>query len=172
METYKIDIADLLEKISQIYFVNLSRIKYSIKCEYFDIYFNYKDIIIHIYTNQDRFNGYKMSKYQDIVIKKDSSEFIYNWTPFNWLLAYNDNVPFKMKIDQNYLLSSISILKKYIDSNNIFFEYHNNNFSERFFQIGNEINKLPLIIDVDIDKELFLKFGCKAERIIKNKPLY
>lgn len=60
--------------------------------------------------------------------------------------------------------------KTYIDSNNIFFEYHNNDFSERFFQIGNEVKRLPLLIN--IDKESLLRFGNKAERIIKNKPIY
>lgn len=106
--------------------------------------------------------------YQDIEIKKISEKYVFDWTPFGMLLAYYENERFNMKIDIGYLVKCLSKLKDLIDNGKVFFDYHNKDFSRRFFVLENKVKELP--VQINLTNETALKFGAAAERISKNWP--
>lgn len=164
IEINKMTKYDFVRKISEIFSIESSYISYKdIDNTYFDINFQYKDFLIHVYTNTDNFHR----DYQDIEVKKISTELNFEWTPFYMMLAYYDDSTFDMRINFSYLLSCLVKLKQYLDQGKAFFEYYNKDLSERYFILENEIKRLPILIDVVNDTELM--FGKSSERIELHK---
>lgn len=163
MGTCKVNVANLIEYISNLFKIDITGVKCTQKNSFFSTNFVYNNIIVHIFTYEDRSHDY----YQEIEIKKESIEFEYEWTPYNMLLAYYDNEKFNFKFDYNYLLTCISKLKEYIDNNKVFFEFYKKDYSARFFAIDGIVKEMPLRIN--LANETILRFGKNAYKIENNR---
>lgn len=165
MEIDKINNNRLISEIVKIYNIDNEFIKLK-EYIFFDIIFEYKDIIIHLYTNIDDMQR----TYQSIEIKPISNDNKYEWTSFYLLFAYNENKQCVMKIDYQNLVTHIKLLKKYIDENKIFFEFYNKDYSKRYFIIEGKTKQMPKLID--LKNETYLRFEDNAYKIDNNKPLF
>ncbi len=167
METDKINNSSfIVNKVSEIFKTKIEDIKFSKTDIFFDIQLTYENILIHIYSNKDRFYG----TYRDVEIKYVSNEYFYNWTTISTLISYNDNKSYCMNGDLNYLVDCILLLKRYIDDKLYFFEYHNKNFNKRYFFINGKTIELPLVMNLDYD--IKLKFGNEAYKVTNNKSYF
>lgn len=167
MEADKINNASfIVNKVIEIFKTKIENVKLTNNDNFFDIQLTYKNILIHIYSSKDRFYGI----YRDVEIKYISNEYFYDWTAINSLISYNNNQSYCMNGNLNYLVECILLLKEYIDNKLIFFEYHNKDFSKRYFFINGKTIELPLIMN--LDEDIKLKFGNDSDKLIKNKSYF
>lgn len=164
MKTHKIDTNSLLGQICRIFHAESKDVALKTHRAFFDIELTYRDVLIHIYTDEEQKNH---EAYQQIEIKKESDEYVYHWTPFWLLYAYHENQSLNMAVDAEFLLFCLLKLKYYIDSGEVFFEYHGKDFSKRYFLLKDEVKELPKITDPATETEL--RFGADARKIKSNR---
>lgn len=144
------------------------------KCEEFVKYteenyggiFKYDKYIIKFDKVSDR----EYKDFLEIYFKVDDMNYSYDWSQFHVLYAYYENKSYNMKFSIKQFELSLKLLKKYIDSNTLFYNYSTLDYNKCYFYMEGIVKQVSPRFTYESAMEE--RFHEEKYRIINNKPIY
>lgn len=128
--------------------------------------FKYDNYLIKYYKISDR----EYKNFLEINIKFDGNDYSYEWTQFHMLYLYYENKSFNKKFSIKSFKLYLKLLKKYIDSNKIFYNFSSHDFKRSFFYKEGIISEVSTKFTPE--SALEERFHEEKYKIINNKLIY
>ena len=128
--------------------------------------FKYDNYLIKCYKASDR--DYK--NFLEISLKYDGSDYLYQWCQFHMLYLYYEDKSFNKRFTIKSLEQYLKLLKKYIDSDKIFYDFSSKDFKNSYFYMEGVIREVSTKFTPE--SALEERFHEEKYRIINNKIIY